>query len=377
MSVRVLQIVVGLNHNGIDHLVMELYRHMDRDRYQFDFIAHGSARSPFEDEVKSMGGRVFYIPTMTGNYFASQRQLKDIIIDGKYPIVHSHQDSMTGWSLHMAKQAGTPIRIAHAHNTNRPAGVRKGIYTIAAKSIPRNANYFLGCTGASNRFLFGEAIAGSERCEILKNAIQTDQYSFSKTVREETRKALGLNDDELALINVGRLAYSKNHEYLLLIFKALLEKNPKSVLLLAGTGELEAELKQQAKDLGISEQVRFLGARPDVPNLLQAADIMVMPSRFEGLPLAGVEAQTAGLPVLFADTIDPITKFSPRAKFIALDDSPEIWAEEIIGLAKLYPHTSDLVDLAQQEGFDIAKQAGVLADYYDKLMVQEGLKNEG
>lgn len=373
MPVRVLQIAVNMGHNGIDHLLMEIYRHIDRERYQFDFIAHGSAQSPFEEEVKAAGGRIFYIPTMTRNYFASQRDLLKIIEAQRYPIVHSHQDSMTGWSLRMAKKAGVPIRIAHAHNTNRPDGLRRKVYEIAARSIPANANYFLGCTQASNEFLFGSTIAASERCQVLKNAIETKRFHFSQAVREKTRRELGLTD-ELTIINVGRLAYSKNHEYLLNIFAALCEQHPRSVLLLAGRGELEEALRKQAEALGISACVRFLGARADIPELLQAADLMVMPSRFEGLPLAGIEAQTSGLPVLFADTIDPISRFAPSSEFISLEASPLEWAQKIISAYERYPRRADQVSLAVENHFDISGQAASLADYYDQLLKLEQVK---
>ncbi|MGI6545394.1 MAG: glycosyltransferase family 1 protein [Fastidiosipilaceae bacterium] len=370
MAVRVLQIVVNLGHNGIDHLVMELYRHIDRERYQFDFIAHGEAVSPFEEEVRQMGGRIFYIPTMTENYFASQRRLLDIIEENRYQIAHSHQDSMSGWSLKKARQAGVPVRVAHAHTTDRPKGLRGHIYRMAARGIKTNANYFLGCTNFAAQFMFGERITASERCHILKNAIQTERFQFSEETRAKTRAELGLTD-ELAIINVGRLSFAKNHEFLLLLFDELRRKDPRAVLLIAGQGELSDKLIERAKELEIEDKVRFLGARSDIPQLLQAADIMVMPSLFEGLPLAAVEAQTSGLPVLFADTIDPISAFSPETEFLSLSESPRRWAERTLELAHLPSPRQDRIEPAKQSGFDISIQADKLADHYDRWLEAE------
>ncbi|HHX37470.1 MAG TPA: glycosyltransferase family 1 protein [Clostridiaceae bacterium] len=361
--IRVLQIVLGLNRTGIDNVVMDLYRHLDHNQIQFDFVVFGKERGTHEDEVENLGGRIFHVPTRSSNPFASTAALKKVFRTYQYKIVHSHQDCLSGGILKLAKQCDIPIRIAHAHTTNLPAGWRRFYYSISKRSIAKYANYFIGCTERSGRWMFGDEVVNSNAFTVLKNAIDTRLFAFDLTTRNGWRNRLGFHDEPL-VIHVGRLAFAKNHSYLFNIFKAFKEHFPTAKLVLVGDGELASALKKQVAEFDLVSSVYFLGERDDIPELLNAADIMVMPSLFEGLPLACIESQTAGLPTLISDTIDPIVKFTPIIEKEKLTTPPGQWADRMCQMLQKAATRRDYIAEAQAAHFDILVQSEYLMGLY-------------
>lgn len=366
---RILQIVIALDRNGIDSVVMDLYRHIDHERFQFDFLVFSPKEGDFEAEVKALGGRVYHIPERSKHPFLSQKLLKHFFRHRSYPIVHAHQDCLSGGPLKFACRSGVPIRIAHAHTTNLPSGIRHWIYDHARHNIPRYANYFLGCTERAGKWMFGEKVVRSDRFKVLKNAIDVSIHGFDPSVREKTRASLTVGRKKL-ILNVGRLAYAKNQGFLLQIFEELCKRRDDVMLTIAGDGELSSQLTTQISELGLEGKAVLLGSREDVPELMQAADLMVMPSLFEGLPLTCIESQCTGLYTIISDTIDPIVRFTPLIESMDLKEGPTAWAERIDEILEQTDpsHRTAQKEATIQNHFDIRSQSARLADYYDALL---------
>ena len=322
--IRVAQIMGKMNGGGVEAVVMNYYRHIDRDQVQFDFIVNtGSTQIP-RDEIEKLGGRVFEIPSYT-HQIAFQRELIRLMKEEKWKIVHSHINALSVLSLHAASKAGVPIRIAHSHNTSGKGehvrNVVKNILRIFANVYPTHR---FACGEYAGRWLFGE----KADFEIIYNAIELDTYAFDADVREQMRNVLGISNNQLVIGHIGRFEPQKNHEFLLEAFSLLCKRRDDCVLLCAGEGGLLKERQQQAESLGIADKVKFLGYREDVSRLYQAFDVFVLPSLYEGLCVVGVEAQKAGLVCFMSDQITREISITDNIRYLSIDN-PEIWTDAL------------------------------------------------
>ena len=317
--IRVLQCVNDMHRAGLETMLMNYYRNIDRTKIQFDFLTHRPGKSDYDDEILSLGGKVYYAPRLyPQNYPAYFKYMKKFFAEHpEYQIVHSHIDSMSYLPLLAAKKAGVPVRIAHSHNTSIDKDFKYILKQYFRKKITKAANYYCACGQEAGEFLF----PGKE-FTFIPNAIEVDKFLYNKEVRDKKRKDLGLAN-EFVVGHVGRLSYQKNHELLIRIFDELHKKDANTVLLLIGVGEKEDEIRKQVHELNLDECVRFLGNRDDVNELYQAMDVFVMPSLFEGIPVVGVEAQFAGLPCVFSNKVPVEVKFSSKTQFVGLDSKLE------------------------------------------------------
>lgn len=319
---RVLQCVNDMQRAGLETVLMNYYRHIDRGEIQFDFLTHRPYKGDYDDEITALGGRLYYAPRLyPQNYGKYFKWMGDFFAaHPEYRIVHSHIDAMSYLPLRAAKLAGVPVRIAHSHNTSIDRDYKWLLKRYFRRQIPRAATFYCACGQEAGRFLF----PGRE-FTVIPNAIEADRFLFREEVRARKRAELGCGD-AFVVGHVGRLSSQKNHEFLLKIFREIHGQAPDSLLLLAGSGEKEQTLKAQARALGIEGVVRFLGSRTDTDELYQAMDVFVMPSLFEGIPLVGVEAQFAGLPCFFSTGVPAEVGFGEDVKFIGLEQSPAAWA---------------------------------------------------
>lgn len=361
--VRVLQIVGKMDRAGAETLLMNLYRNIDRDLLQFDFVVHRDEKGDYDDEIKKLGGRIFYLPPMKASMLCEySKQANSLFSGGEWSIVHSHVDAMSALPLLMAKRAKVPVRIAHSHNTAFPKDKKLPIRVAARSILPYVANRYFGCSEESAKFLFQGVQRSAENSMILNNAIDLEQFRFSADERQRMRSKLNISEESLVLGHIGRFVKQKNHERLLNIFKAVLLQKPNCLLLMAGDGEEVERIKQIASDMGISEKICFLGVRDDIPSLLQAMDCFVLPSLYEGFPVVGVEAQTAGLPCVFSDEIRKDVKLTDKVSFVPLSSDDKQWANTIISVSQL--KRNDNILLMKQEGFEITEVAKALQKFY-------------
>lgn len=357
--IRVLQCVNNMHRAGLETMLMNYYRHIDRTQIQFDFLTHRPEKSDYDDEIEALGGRVYHAPRLyPQNYPAYFAYMKRFFADHpEYKIVHSHIDSMSFFPLLAAKMAGVPVRIAHSHNTSIDLDFKYILKQLFRLQINSAANVRCACGKEAGEFLF----RGRE-FQVIPNAMDGEVFRYDESIRDRVRTELDLNGKFVAG-HVGRFAYAKNHGFLIDIFCEIAAREENAVLMLIGTGEKMDEIKAYARQKGVGEKVLFLGSRSDVSELYQAMDVFIMPSLFEGVPLTGLEAQFASLPCIFSDRVPQEVQFSEHCSFIPLQKGAAYWAGQALAVRKISRQAS----VARSVDFDIRSAAKRLEKYYLNL----------
>lgn len=323
--IRVLQVVNNMHRAGLETMLMNYYRNIDRTKIQFDFLTHRPEKGDYDDEIISMGGKVYYAPRLyPQNYLQYFKWMKKFFKEHpEYKIIHSHIDAMSYLPLLAAKLNKIPVRIAHSHNTSIDKDFKLPLKLFFKKLLPSVATNFCACGKEAGEFLFPK-----KKSVFIPNAIDIKKFLYNEEVRRKKRKELGI-ENKFVIGNIGRLSYQKNHKFLIEIFYEILKKEKESLLLIIGIGEKEKELKEQVKKLNIEKKVCFLGKREDVAELYQAMDLFLMPSFFEGVPVVGIEAQFSGLPCIFSDKVPKEIKFKKDIIFLPLNVSSQLWCNEV------------------------------------------------
>lgn len=366
--IRVLNLFTIMDRGGAETMVMNYYRHIDRTKVQFDFLVHREQRGAYDDEIESMGGRIYRLcPIYPQNFARYKRDLRGFFqAHPEYKIIHSHMSELGYFAFREAEQQGVPVRICHAHNAPHGFDAKMIVRTYFKNRMMPHLTHLFMCGEESGKWLYGEK--NKSRFIMLNNAIDAASYTYDLSKREELRRQLGLAD-ELVIGHVGRFNPQKNHPFLLDIFAALLKKESNAVLFLVGGGEGMSQIREKVQKLGIAEHVRFLGVRSDVADLMQAMDMFVLPSLYEGLPVTMVEAQAAGLPCIISDKVPPECILTEGlVDVMPLSASPEAWAEKIL-VKRAIPRTDRRAEIAAH-GFDITTEAVKLQEFYLKAYEQ-------
>ena len=338
-------------------MLMNYYRHVDREKVQFDFLEHRAEESDYDAEIELLGGRIYRLPALNPFSPSYRKALNSFFEEHtEYRVVHSHLDCMSVIPLSAAKKAGVPVRIAHAHSSSQDRDLKYPVKIIFRSCIHSSATRLFACGDTAGRWMFR-----GDSFEVLPNAIDTGRFAFSETVRADKREELALGD-RLAVLHTGRFYWPKNHEYLLRVFSEILKIRPDAVLLLAGEGELFESTKVLAKKYNISDSVLFLGLRTDIPELLSASDVMVFPSRYEGLGISVIEAQASGLPCLISDRVPREAILTDHVTSMSLDESPAKWAEKAVAMPS--PPRSSGAEDVRAAGYDIQSAAEMLQSFY-------------
>ena len=359
--ISVLEVVNDMHRAGLETMLMNYYRNVDRSKIQFDFLTHRPYESDYDREIKSLGGKVFHAPRLyPQNYPTYFKYMKEFFSEHpEYKIVHSHIDTMSYLPLKAAKKANVPIRIAHSHNTSIDKDFKYPLKVYFKHRISKVANYYAACGKEAGEFLFP-----GKKFKFIPNAIEVDRFLHNDKIRKEYRTKLGFTDDNLVIGNIGRLSYQKNHEFLVKVFNKIHQKNPDARLVLIGVGEKEEKIRNQVDTLNLSKFVQFLGNRNDVANLYNVFDVFVMPSLFEGIPVVGIEAQFAGLPIVFSDRVPKEVAFTDQCKFISLDESVDEWANIILKERKIESNN------ISNSLYNIKNAVPILENYYVNLYKQ-------
>lgn len=367
-------LVFGMTENpgGVESVIMNYFRHMDPAGFHMDFLCN-TPTVAYEEELKARGSQVIKIPMRSKDAKAYKKAMDDFFSahGSEYDAIWVNVCSLANIDyLKYAKKAGIPIRIIHSHNSaNMDSKARAILHHLNKTRIDKYANVFWSCSQSSSDWFYSDAIQKSKTYRLINNAIDMSVYAYNPKVRQEKRRELGIGEHQLVVGHTGRLHFQKNQTFLLEIFASILEKRPDALLLLAGDGEDEAMLKEKAGSLGIADKVRFLGVRKDVPALLQAMDVFVFPSVFEGWGLSLLEAQAASLPCFAsADVIPADIKMSDHVTFIPLSQPPAVWADTILK-SDLERKARNVAGIAQA-GYDIEKESQKLAS------ILRGFKDE-
>lgn len=367
---RILQVIGAMDRGGAETMIMNLYRAVDRSEVQFDFLVHETRECDYDQEIEQLGGKIFRLPRFTGVNLVRYRSLCRAFFSAhpEIAIVHGHIGSSAAIYLAEAKRAGK-VSIAHSHAQNFLLGPSGWAFRLASYPTRYVADYFMACSHEAGIDRFGLRVVEGDRFMVLNNGIDLTRYRCDESRHQAAKRALDVTGRPV-FGHVGRLAEEKNHRFLFQAFTGVREHLPDAVLLLAGRGPLEQELKECANDLGIANAVRFLGVRDDVPVLLRAMDVFVFPSIKEGLPVAAIEAQASGLPCLISTGVPEHANASLLCERMSLEEGAENWADKMIEMYRLSQQTSrtDKVDEVRAGGFDIADSARVLTDTYRSLL---------
>lgn len=347
-----------MNRGGAETLIMNLYRNIDRTKVQFDFLT--CKEGVFDSEIIEMGGRIHRIPYVTNaGHFGYIKALDDFFHHHQeYKIVHSHMDKMSGLVLRAAKKARVPNRIAHSHNTSSEGGLAAKIYkSYIGNFISSSATHFLACSQSAAKWLFAE-----DHITIIKNGIDCCKFTYSEKVRADIRRDIDLASNDFVIGHVGRFFEQKNHAFIMDIFAQANRIKPNSKLVLVGEGPLRPVVEKKAQNLGITNNIRFLGGRGDVHRILQGLDVLLFPSLHEGLPVTLIEAQGAGLPCLISDVITKeVDMGAGLVQYQSLNDPVETWVRKLVEMKRSPKETKGFI---KRKGYDIQGTAIFLENYY-------------
>ena len=360
--------VVGKDAGGgVEAIVMNYYRNIDRSRIQYDFfIDEDSTCTKMKDEIPSLGGRVFMIPPYQ-KQFAYQKELHRLFTENHYPLVYSHINTLSIFPLFAAWRAGVPVRVIHNHSTAGKGEFKRNLmkYSLRpfAKIFP---THLCACSRFAGEWMYGKKCMNSGRVTIWQNAIDTSQFAYDEDIRNDTRRELNLTD-KFIVGHAGRFMHQKNHDFLIDIFAEIHKRRSDSVLLLAGDGPLLEAMKEKVNRMGINEHVIFLGSVKGMERYYNAMDVFILPSFYEGLPVVGSEVQVSGLPFLCSDAVTSETKFCENLHFMSLSKSAGEWADEALRISANHVRR-DMSNAARENGFDIKAQAEKMTEWYCGLL---------
>lgn len=359
---RILHVVSIMNRAGLETMLINYYRHIDRSKIQFDFLVHREEQGDYEDEVRQLGGRIYHAPAIEPQkLFLYNKEVKSFFEEYKttYRIVHCHLDALSTFPLRSAYLAGIPVRIAHSHTNNFPRDIKRLFRCLSKKMIPKYATDYMGCSQSANCFMFGSK---SNEALVLPNAIDAQAFTFNQEKRNKMREKLHLKD-KFVVGHVGRFDTAKNQAFVVEIFAHIHALCQEAVLLMIGSGETEPAIKTKVRQMGLEEYVYFMGSRGDIAALLQGMDVFLFPSRFEGLGIALLEAQAAGLHCLTSAKVVPQeVKVSELLEYVDLEKSAQVWADRVLQYRKY--DRQRMTTQITKSGYDIVEQAQRLQRYY-------------
>lgn len=356
--IRVLQVVTYMGRGGLETMLMNYYRYINHDRVQFDFLVHRDFEADYDNEIKSMGGNIYHVSKLNPLSKQYKSELDNFFKEHQeYKIVHSHLDCMAGIPLKYAKKNNVSLCIAHSHNSNQTKDIKYLLKLHYKKNINKYADYLFACSQEAGKWMFN-----TNDFKVLNNAIDAKKYSFNAEIRDVRRKEFNISSDSIVIGHVGRFFPQKNHEFIIDIFNEFHSNNPNSYLMLVGEGDLKESIIEKVKELNLEDYVIFTGLRSDVNELLQAMDLFLFPSLYEGLPVSIVEAQSAGLPCLISDKVPIECKKTDLVYQLNLDDSVDVWADKVNELSHI--ERRDTYEDIKNSGFDIVENAKWLENFY-------------
>lgn len=363
--IRIAQIIGKLNAAGVEAVINNYYRNIDHTKFQFDYYIEEDSNCAPPQELVDMGARYYVIPPYQ-KPFQYMSELIKKFKENQYQIVHVNMNTLSVFALCAAWIAKVSVRINHNHSTAGKGETKRNILKYALRPFAKIfATHYCACSVYAGEWLFGKNTMKKGKVQVFNNAIDVGKFAFKPDVRQEVRKELRI-EDKTVIGHVGRFCYQKNHDFLIDIFNEVSKLNDDAVLILVGIGELTDDIKNKVHKLGLNKKVQFLGVRKDIDRIYQAMDVFVLPSRYEGLPVVGVEAQASGTPCVFSDAMTAETKMTNHTVMLSLDETAKSWAEKVLELTRF--SKKDNTKEIQRAGFDIACEGEKLERYYEKII---------
>lgn len=365
--IRILHVFSIMDFGGAETMIMDIYRKINRNEVQFDFVVHTEKTGIYDEEILSLGGKIYRVPEYRGlNHFSYIKAWNNLLIDRnkKIDIIHGHVRSTASLYLSIAKKSKIPT-IAHSHSTSNGSGFSslvKKIYQIPIRYI---ADYYFSASMDAAIWLFGNNIIKNKNLYIIKNSIDVRKYEINSDIRNKYRKDFNI-EDKLVVGHIGSFKEAKNHIFLLEVFKEINELHPNSVLVLVGDGDLKDNIISKISELGIENKVKLTGVRKDIPEVLFAMDLFVFPSLFEGFGIVAIESQAAGLPTFVSNKIPNEVFLTNLIKPLSLENDPAYWAGFILDNLDEMNRESRIKEI-ETAGYDIYSSTEYITDLYKKI----------
>lgn len=364
---RILYVVKGMSlSNGVSSFIMNHVRQMVTDpNFQCDFLVVTDIGSPYYDELKSYGCAIYFMPSYTRHPLQVVPFLKKVFSNKHYDLVHCNVMNSASPILMMAKRYGIKVRIFHSHATqNGDTKWKQARNKLFANLTIKYATTNFACSKLAGDYLFGK-----DNYYEIPNAIDITKFKFDENTRQKVRDKYHVPSNVKIIMTVGRFTTQKNPMYIVDIIAELKKQDLNFVFWWFGDGELEGDVKKYAEAKQVTDVIKFWGSRIDINRMYMAADVFILPSLFEGLPVVGIEAQISGLPTLLADTVSNETKIGKYTEFLPLDN-PACWADEIKKVAKVdHNIVGASVDTST---WNIVKAAQRLKKLYAELIFESG-----
>ena len=343
---RVLEITSELDGGGVDRLLYNYCSQM-KDDIQFDFIVTSKTEGILEQPLKDIGCNIYHIAQIRENFKEHTEQVKKLLEDNHYDIVHDHSGYKAWCNLRVAKKYGVPVRIAHSHTSyTYESFLQKALRKFSTLITKIYATDLFACGNNASKWMWGKQ-PFRKNVYIMKNAINAVDFEYSQETRNDLRKQLNLTD-KFVIGHVGRLSYEKNHEFLIDVFAEVKKIKQNAVLMLIGRGEMQEVIQQKINELNLNDSVLLMGVRNDVPDLLNVMDVFVFPSKFEGLPVTLVEVQANGLPAVISDNVTKEMALSNDFTFLSLNKTASEWANIIV-----YKSRNESANLIKNTDYDL------------------------
>lgn len=362
--IRILNVVGRMNIGGTESLIMNIYRKIDREKIQFDFLVHTEEHCTFDDEIESNGGRIYRIPQYNvANHFEYKKKWNEFFKKhGEYKILHAHMTGPAAVFIPIAKKYGC-FTIAHSHTAGARGGIRQSVINAYQIPIRFVTDYMMACSVEAAKWTFGNKALEKENLKIIKNGIDLDRFTESDIKRKEIRDEFDL-ENKFVVVYIARLHPMKNHSFLLEIFREILKRNDNSALLIVGGGSEKDNIQKRAEELGIEGQVILAGVRQDVDKILAASDVFCMTSLFEGFPVSLIEAQACGVKCICGNNISQDINVTNTVTRLSLNAPAAEWAEECLKHKDGYT-ISNAKELIKDSGYDINNTVEWLERFYE------------
>lgn len=363
-ALRVLHVLFSMNRGGAEAMLMNYFRNIDREKVRFDFLLAYQETNDYEEEIYQLGGRIYRTAPLTATgFFQYIKSVNTFFKRHTYAIVHAHVSSYGSIALFLAKKHQTRVRICHSHNASSGSGIKGLLRSIPQFFFVQQGTDFFSCGKEAADWLYGTAFCKQKEIRILNNAIDVKNYTYHVGVRNEIRRLLSIKDEAVVVGHVGRFNRQKNHDFLLDIFQSVKKQCNEAILLLIGDGILRSRIEKKAEDMGLADSVIFTGVVSNVPDYLQAMDIFLFPSLFEGLSVALIEAQAAGLKIITSTTVDGETSLTDLITYIPLEKPASEWAREVLEIGNVYERR-DTFNEIEKACYDIKSQSKWLETFY-------------
>ena len=359
--IRILHVIRLMNHGGAESMIMNLYRHIDRTKIQFDFVQTSDESALYDGEIQALGGRNFHCPYYTGkNHLDYVKWWHDFFKAHakEYPVIHGHLGSTAAIYLSIAKKYGCHT-IAHSHSAGKGTFAHR-VFWFPTRYI---ADSFFACSEDAAISRYGKRIGlNPGRRKVVHNAVDVKRFVYDEDSRQRLRQEWGIPEDAFVAGHVGRFRIEKNHLFLLDVFARIYRHNPDAKLLLVGDGEERDSIESKIAAEGLQDAVILAGAQKNTWDFYNAMDVFVMPSVYEGVPVVSVEAQAAGLPCCFSTGVSSEAAITDLAQFRSLEESPEQWARWILERAER--QRKNMSEELCCAGYDITSAARWLQNFY-------------